>query len=517
MAKWFERGGLPALLLVALAVSVVSALWSDLPTGDEINTYIFNGAEYARTGCLPAVSENPLVAVVYGVLIALTDRLVVTLSGVLVSHVVCIASHVLAVFFAVRTVRHVAGVPASLLVGTMLAVFPGCFFVTRGDLSLYLLFGPMLGYGLVRVIESPSAGRAALAGCVAGVFYLSRADGLYVSLLTFAAFAVFYRPVRRLWVVFLLCFALIPGWYLVLRHHSTGGWGKMSSNRAVRAFYQAEGEHDGLGGSWHDYTIRGEKRFGPPEKYGNSMVRLVVSNLPAVMERAGRNVQTIAALTREASRGPWWVAAVVALGGLFTRPLRQSMLLLVMPCVVTCGIYLTLFFGREYFQMLSVGLAVALGLGFAGWLGLLSRWIPGDRMTAAAGLLSVALLLFFAETTLALRPGRRGETTARRYRDALVFVKTRLQQEPGVSFLAADFGGARSMYLYVDSTAPSVDASAFARLTVGDALRKCHKRGIRYVLAAREDEALWALSPAHADVAYSNAGDDVRVLSLKAE
>ncbi|MBA4388441.1 MAG: hypothetical protein C0404_10705 [Verrucomicrobia bacterium] len=406
--------------------------------------------------------------------------------------------------------RHTAFLGAVLL-----SVFPGCFFTIRGDLSLYFLFISGLLYCLSRLSAKPSWRTAVITGVVGGCLYLCRSDGLYVSILTFVFAFLVLKETRRYVPVAIAVFGLTLGLFLVVRYAVMGSWGASTGTRAFEAFYQAEGLHDEKGGSWQDYTERGLKRFGPPEQYGHSMVRLIVFNIGAVGRRAVNNFALVKEYVRDSTGIRSLLVLAIVLCAFLDRKLLRVSLLVALPCILTSCIYLAFYFQRSYFVMLSFGLVMMFSAGLSAVFAIVTRKLNYERhLFISIVILSTVLASFLGYHTYRSFPGVSGETTRDRFQESLVFIRNNCVIKRA-KFFAFDHAGSRSMYIYAGGGESTVVQSRIAGADQDTALKRLHAGGVSFVLATKENEELWALSE-RSTIAFANKHDDVRVLVLKA-
>lgn len=499
--------------VIAGLFRLVCVLNSDLPTGDEINCYIFNAQQFAWHGRIPSLSDHPGVSILYGSLILLVDAAPSVLPGVLAASMVFILSGMIAVSLVYLALLHFAERQTAFLASLLLSVFPGCFFTIRGDLSLYFLFLSVLLFSLSRLSARPSWRMAVVTGFAAGCLYLCRSDGIYVSLLTFVISFLLLKEVRRYIPLTVMTFCLALGLFLVVRHGVMGNWGAGTGTRAFDAFYQAEGIHDGKGGSWQDYTRRGLDRFGPPQQYGNSLIRLIICNGSVV----GRRVLTNLALVNEYIRESTGIASLLALavmaGVFLDRRILKVFALVAVPCIMTSCIYLAFYFQRPYFVMLSFGVVTGCAAGLSAALLLVARKLNFEKHVFGSMLvLGIILASFLGYRTYHSFPGSCEETTSARFHDSLAFVRNHCVRKGG-RFFAFDFNGSRSMYIYAGGGESTVLENRIRGVDSATALKRLAGGGVSYVLAAKENDELWALSGI-LRVAFANKLDDVRVLAF---
>jgi len=288
-----SRWIIPTLLILAGIVRLWAVSLSNLPVGDEINGYIFNAQRFARNLWVPSLENFPLVSITYGVIIIALNAFLNTLAGVLASWILTVLSGVVTVYFLFKSAKYLNGGHAATVIAISLMVFPGVFFVFRGDLSLYFICLSALQFSLIRLLQRPSIIWGIVPGIIATIFYLSRSDGMFILILSLVVFTIAKRGLLRFVPVVLVIFACGVVVFLLIRYTTMGEFGKGPGTRALHAFYQAEGMHDGKGGSWHDYTARGIAKFGPPEKYRNSVMRLMLSHPGDVFQRAYNNLKVI--------------------------------------------------------------------------------------------------------------------------------------------------------------------------------------------------------------------------------
>jgi hypothetical protein len=180
------------------------------------------------------------------------------------------------------------------------------------------------------------------------------------------------------------------------------------------------------------------------------------------------------------------------------------------PCLAASTIYLAFYYQESYFVIQSFGLAVAGAVGLGAFLTFLAerlRWTKHlGRVTVAVGLI---LAIALAQRTVMRFPGVKAATVSSRCWNALVFLK-RHAVEKGTTFFAYSYEGSRSMYIYTGGGEPDVADSDVQGKPAADIAALLRGRHIKYVLALKEQQDLWALSDV-APTAYANNRDDVRI------
>jgi hypothetical protein len=509
---WF----LVVVLIIAAVLRCLAVVAQGLPTGDEINCYINNAQQFARHGRIPSLSDHPGVAIIYGCLTALLDRTLLTLSGVVAAKVVIAVSGILTAFFIYRAVERFVNRRTAFLASLLWVVFPGSYFAIRGDLALYALFLSALLFCLTRFSDRFSLGLAILTGGIACCFYLSRSDGLFISLLTITAGAVLEKNIRRAVPVMLVSFMLFIGLFLVVRHGVMGRWGALTSTRAFDAFYQAEGLHDGKGGSWQDYTARGLERYGPPKKYSNSMARLLFSNRQAVVERVRANWPILCTYTKWSINGSPVIAGLIILGVFLWKPGLRAFLLFAFPCIATSMIYMVYYFQETYFVLLSFGLTLAMALGLVSLIEFAGNRMNRKELASVVLCLAAAFLVMWTGwCTARMVNAKFRQRDTPRYWNALVFLREKCAV-PRTNFFASDYQGSRAMYIYVDGGDPGVAKEDVLDKTGEDLVGFLNHHCVKFVLAQKENPQLWDGIPSDLRmVAFQNKAGDVRVLELK--
>ena len=512
---WFKHNWL--LLLVVMLAGIfrlVGVLKSDLPTGDEINCYIYNAQQFAEHGRIPPLSDHPGVSMIYGVVITVTEAFCITLSGVVAANIVTVISGVLSVLFVYLALLHFSNRQTAFLASLILSVFPGCYFAVRGDLSLYFLFLSAFLFSLSCLSAKPSWRMAMITGILGGCLYLCRSDGLYLVILTFILAFFVLKEIRLYIPLTAIAFCLLLGLFLVIRFGVMGNLGTGTGQRAFDAFYQAEGLLDHKGGSWQDYTERGLKRYGLSEKYGNSMARLVVENHYQVYERIKRNLLLVSKYIRDASGiDSGWIVLILACCMLNTRILKMA-IISVLPCIFTSCIYLAFYFQRTYFVMFSFGLVLGCTAGLSALVFFISNKFKFQAHAFTGCLIIGALVAsLMGYETYRSFPGSKKTTTAKRYWDSLIFLKENCVNG-GYKYFAYDHAGSRSMYIYTGGGEPEISQGEVEGNEVEQVLGKLRLKGVRFVLAQKENHTLWGLSD-HSSVVFSNKRDDVRIIALK--
>ena len=506
----------PLIIVTAIAgmVRLICVLNSDLPTGDEINCYISNAQRFAAHGRIPSLSDHPGVSMLYGMLMLFLDSSRTVLPGVTAANIVTVLSGMIAAGFVYAALLHFADRQTAFLASLLLSVFPGCYFAIRGDLSLYFLFLSALLYSLSRLSINPSWRTAMITGIMAGCLYLCRSDGLYVSILTFVMAFLVLKDVRRFIPLMAAAFVLPLGLFFAARCSVMGIWGAGTGSRAFDAFYQAEGLHDGKGGSWQDYSRRGHNRFGPPKQYGNSLARLIISNSGAVSHRVMNNLTLVKQYIRDAT-GVWSSLVLAAVACVFfDRRLLRMFVLVSLPCILTSCIYLAFYFQRSYFVMLSFGLVTACAAGLSAVVLFAARKLKLDQYAFnSVVFMGIVLASFLGFRTYHSFPGSCRETTSDRFGDSLVFIRNNCVSKGG-KFFAFDHAGSRSMYVYAGGGDTAVMQHHITGVEPDAALKRLNAAGVSHILAAKENKELWELS-GRLRIVFAGKHDDVRVLALE--
>ncbi len=510
-----SRWIIPTLLILAGIVRLWAVSLSNLPVGDEINGYIFNAQRFARNLWVPSLENFPLVSITYGVIIIALNAFLNTLAGVLASWILTVLSGVVTVYFLFKSAKYLNGGHAATVIAISLMVFPGVFFVFRGDLSLYFICLSALQFSLIRLLQRPSIIWGIVPGIIATIFYLSRSDGMFILILSLVVFTIAKRGLLRFVPVVLVIFACGVVVFLLIRYTTMGEFGKGPGTRALHAFYQAEGMHDGKGGSWHDYTARGIAKFGPPEKYRNSVMRLMLSHPGDVFQRAYNNLKVIKNYIGEATGLPLWVFGLLVIISLLGK-YRRLIAFLALPPLCACFIYLAFYFQRSYFVMLSYGLAILLACSLLSLMDLISLHIPRRTpQKAIRVILPIAVCIWLFPRALDVFPGTHRETTTVRFWDALVFAKGECELNDSCALFARQHVESQSIHFYIDKKPPALGDNELEGLSKGEIGKLMEERGIHYIFALKEDNQLWSLYPDIADCVFKNKNDDVRVLKLR--
>lgn len=508
-----SHGQLTVLVLIAGLFRLTVVLTADLPAGDEINTYIHNAQQFAWHGKIPSLSEHPGVSIIYGLLIIVVEAVHSTLPGIVAANIVTVASGMLAALFVYLAIERFSDRRTAFLASLLLCVFPGCYFTIRGDLSLYFLFLSVFLFSLARLTAKPSWKTALISGMFGACLYLSRSDGVYVVVLTliFAFFVL--KNIRRFIPLTVAAFCLSLALFMIARHGVMGDWGAGTGQRAFDAFYQAEGLLDRQGGSWQDYTERGLKRFGPPEKYGNSMIMLAMTNSSAVGERIAENLAIVKKYISDSSGIHFYWIPVILACCLLNKRILQMAIVAILPCILTSCIYLAFYFQRSYFVMLSFGLVIGCAAGLSALVTYVTSKMKLQKYAfGCIFLLGVVLASSLGYRTYHSFPGSGRSTAAGRYWDSLVFLRQQCVNKGG-KFFAYDHAGSRSMYIYAGGGEPSVSQGDVEGTSADNTLGLLKSNGVRFVLAGKEHQKLWGLSD-QVKVVFSNTQDDVRVLDL---
>lgn len=508
-----SQGLLIVLVLIAGLFRLAAVMTADLPAGDEINTYIHNAQQFAWHGKIPSLSDHPGVSIIYGLLILVVEAVHSTLPGIVAANIVTVTSGILAALFVYLAIERFSDRKTAFFASLLLSVFPGCYFAIRGDLSLYFLFLSVFLFSLARLSAKPSWKIALISGVIGGCLYLSRSDGVYVVVLTliFAFFVL--KEIRRFIPLTVAAFCLSLGLFMIVRHGVMGDWGAGTGQRAFDAFYQAEGLLDRKGGSWQDYTERGLKRFGPPEKYGNSMIMLAMTNTSAVHERMAENLAIVKKYISDSSRiNFYWIPVILACCLLNKRILNMA-IVAILPCILTSCIYLAFYFQRSYFVMLSFGLVIGCAAGLSALVAYVTGKMKLQKYAfGSIFLLGIVLVSLMGYWTYSSFPGSVRTTTASRYWDSLAFLRQECVRKGG-KFFAYDHAGSRSMYIYAGGGEPSISQGDVEASNMDNTLSLLKSNGVGFVLAAKEHQKLWGLSD-QSKVVFANTQDDVRVLDL---
>jgi len=510
---------LKRLSIIALPLSaVLIRLWcvaqADLPSGDEINSYISNGQTMAGGFHLPSLDAFPLTAFVYGAIILSIDFFSTTLSGVVASRLLTLLAGALSVWFLYRGIKTISSRIMGIAAGITVAVFSGTLLVFRADISLYYILMPMLSFSLISYVERPTLLRAIWPGSLGALFYMSRSDGLIIFCISLSAFLILFPKIWKGLLIAALMFVVTISAFLGLKFFMDGNIGGITQDRAIMAFYQAEGLHDRKGGSWHDYSARGLKRFGPPKKYKNSMIILVLKNIDAVFARIKKNLSIILYYFVLTTSMSWWIGIFLVIVALFSK-YWKIVALFAAPCILTSCIYLVFYFQASYFTMLSYGLAIWMACGAMALADIILRPIPKiwARRLLIQPVIPILLIVFLLWHTVQLFPDR--ITSADRYWNALVFIKENCQPGQPDCFFAKPYRGSRAMYIFVNRPNYSVEYGKVAQKPNGKIIEMLQQGKVRYLLCGREDEKLWFPESPKKNIVFMNRWNDVKVVALE--
>lgn len=500
------------ILSFVFVLRTVCVIHSALPSGDEINTYIGNAQSFVQTNKLPPLYDHPGVSIIYSLIIRMIDMFAVTISGVIASGVVFICSGLISVYFVYRIFEKIYNSRHGLIACAILAVFPGFLFAPiRGDLSLYLALITIFQYLLVTLSVKPSFRTALMAGIVGGVFYLCRSDGEIVSILSILLFLVYFPKQWKIWMTILASFILIICIYQTVYRIQNSAWSSGSSARAIEAFYQAEGLHDGKGGSWQDYSARGLDKFGTADKYDNNMLKLVWANRQSVYERAITNARLLAAYYKKSFITPWWLLIIISLGIFLSKTSIKNSLLLIVPPLMASFLYFAFYFQKTYFALISYPTALFI----IGSLLAITDYFKDKGRDKVSVLIIVFMTCWLSVMSIVLLP-ERSRTNRHRYWKALVRLKT-VSTCDGAGVFSCDFEGSKAIYLYIDYKLPVVSEGELADLDYAGIRTKLMNAGIRYVFAFKERKTIWNLPPEYAEIYFHNSKDNVRIYKLKAD
>jgi hypothetical protein len=501
--------------ILATAVRLWCIRYSDLPAGDEINSYIYNAQRFASSLSLPGLDNFPLTAVVYGVLIQIIDHWTITLSGVVARNIVIILAGILCTYFIFQGVKIISGKRPATIAAAIIACFPGTFFAFRADISLYYILMPFLSFSLVLLTVKPRYSRAILPGVIGALFYMSRSDGLFIFILSTSLFTLYYRNLWKMSVVAIMAFVFTMGCFWGYEYCKQGHLSGGAGERAVAAFYQAEGLVDNKGGSWHDYTQRGLDRFGPQDQYKDRFFLLAAKNLDAVFERVGVNLKVIENYCTEISL-PIWLIGVLILAALLGR-YRKVAIFFSFPCIATSCIYLAFYYQTSYFTILSYGLAICVAIGVLTVFEIIVTFTPWviKKPHLTEPLLLLPLIVFFIYQATELYPQRR--TSVDRYWDALSLIKAICPKSSLNCFFNTPYGGSRCMPIFVNLPFQTVDYDPLAAKPQDEQRAFLRQNGFKYLLTASEYKDLWQPDPAGEDLIYVNNDGDVKIVSLSLE
>ena len=505
-------------LLGVVVIGVLVRTWSlyfrDLPSGDEINTYIYNAQKFAYHFSLPSLDNFPFTAVVYGLTIRIVDALTVSLSGVIAHYIFALIAGITSVIFTYLGIKRLSGNKPALFAAVLLAVYPGTMFVFRADISLYYILAPLLLYSLVLLVDKPSNSRVVLPGIVGALFYMSRSDGLFFFAISILLFTVYYRSLWRKFILVVVVFVLAMVTFVSFDYLKNGSLGGGANNRAIAAFYQAEGLMDGQGGDWHEYSKRGLERFGPPEDYHDSMIVLGLKNYDVVFARSIKNLALIKTYLHKTGL-PAWLLLLLVLAGLLSSYSR-AVVLFALPCILTSAIYLAFYYQISYFAILSFGIVVAASIGLLHMVQIVcGKIFPNALHAKYAEWLTVILIAgFYVSQTAQLNPPR--TTSAYRYWDALTFIKENCQKNEANCFFAPPYKGSNAMPIFVDIPGSAIEFGAISRLPQEEQRGRLADQGLRYLLCGREHRLLWMEGPTGEDVSFINQRGDVKIVALGA-
>ncbi len=507
------------MVFALLPVTAFVRLWcisnSDLPSGDEINTYIFNAQRFASFLSIPTLDNFPLTAVVYGTLISIIDQFSVTLSGVVAGNILSVLAGIICVYFTHRGVAKASDEKMGIVAAVAVALFPGTLFAFRADLSLYYIFMPVLSFSFISLAEKPCYRRAVIPGIIGALFYMSRSDGIFIFFISAFLFPFYYKALFKMSIVAVLTFVFIMSCYWGIEYTQKGRIGGGAKNRAIAAFYQAEGIHDGRGGDWHEYTQRGIERFGPQKEYKNSIFLLIFKNSDAVYERLIHNLQIIATYLEKSST-PIWLAVLLLLPALLGR-YRKIVILFALPCIATSCIYLAFYFQISYFTLLSFGLAITFASGVLTVIETTQKITnianSTERQTNIAVSVVITLLVVaLVYHTLLLHPQRR--TSADRYWDALTMIKERCQNASSNCFFTPPYRGSLAMPIFANLPFARVDYGPLSALPQKEQRQFLVEHDFKYLLCGREHHSLWQNDPMNEDVIFANDRNDVKIVAF---
>ena len=508
---WLATG---LLMVVAAGLRAWCLYFSDLPAGDEINTYIFNAQRFVDSFALPSLDNFPFTTLLYGLIIFVLDRFADTLPGLVAFQLVSLGSFCLAVAFLLHSLlRLTRSLPISFFISLFFCCYPGVHQVFRADISLYFLFWSLLTYALCRASSSRQILWTVAIGVSGGLFYMSRSDGVFVFFLAVGISLVLGRIRWQAAVQMVVVFALVIGSFLAMRFQLEGNVGDGASDRALVAFYQAEGLHDNLGGSWQDYTQRGMEKFNRVESRFPGLFGIILSHPTEVQLRISRNLQIIKENIEAICHLPVEVVLLV-IAFAFVGRLWLVSVICALPVVGTCAIYLFFYYQPSYLTLLSVGVALLIACGLVNSVFWLRTLGPRPWHRSLAFGIGLFLAALGAAQTLAFYPPR--TSTQARYWPALLQIKQLCSQDQTECFYAPPYRGSNAHYIFADRPMCSVqlaDGGAGARPE--DNLAALRQGGIHYALVGRENAGLWSDTQDAATILWTNRDQDVRILKLQ--
>lgn len=491
-----------AVIFLPVLIRAIYIRRADMPTGDEINTYIWYAQLLVGTGRIPPLHDHPMVAICYAPVIMLLRFWGICLGGVWASYIFFTLLGALGALGVYQGLKHIAGSWTSMITAVLYGCNPSIFFLSpRGDIGLFLALVPWYTLLCVRGVVDRKRLYALIGGSLGGVLWLSRSDGMSLIIgLLLTLFLLFARSWRNIaWII--PGVLLVMGSYQAAYRYQSGAWSPPPSQRAWDAFYQAEGLHDGLGGSWQDFSERGKTRFGMPDRYHGSFARMIWENRRAIYDRALRNLSLFGLYHKEALGISVWLVIPIIPGIVFWALRQKVFVAWLLPVFLTSGPILLFYLQKSYFIMLSSFWCIAVVLGTRGWYDLMKKLLSNKRSISCsfvsvcfsrAGLFSfLILLMFLAWRSHAGVPESRGPLAWRRIAPVLCELERRVRPDR-LPYVTPKFGGSHAIEIYIDS--PSADGGyGLLHPEPGQdvIIERLRSRNVRYLVALRERPNSW--------------------------
>lgn len=492
---------------------------AEMPSGDEVNTYIRNAQELVASGKLPEFYEHPMVSLCYAAAIAVFRMAGFCLAGVLSCYS----------WFAVLGVAGALGLWLFLrqylseYLSAVCAVLYGCnpavmIYPSRGDVNLFLALVPWAVFFCDSGLRRSAWRFIAAGGCLLGVLWLSRSDGVAFICLFLSTLAIFYIRKWRQLLVVLACLLTVAALYAAAFRIKSGTWGEGSGARAWAAFYQAEGLHDRGGGSWQDYTRRGMDKFGPPDAHSRCFAKMLWHSRRDVVKRVLANASMVYAHWSTAYGIGAWFAIAASVGIAFNVRGRSVALRFVVPVALASGPVFLFYFQRPYFVMFSGAILTGVLVGLAGWLELFSqsRWNKHIRLHYFTHkvLPACACLVFITWRMYDYLPACISLSSFRRLYPVLCELERKVREEP-VSYITPPFAGSMAVEIYIDKASAEGGYELLDESRKHEEILSLLKQGnVGYILAFKERPASWRFDDVRLSVVKESSTRDLVLKKL---
>lgn len=497
----------------AVLIRGILVYHADMPTGDEVNTYIWHAQTLVRSGSIPPLYEHPLVAICYAPIIGMLRLLNFCLAGVRASFFCFMALGVIGALGAYWGLSYHLGFRFGLIGALLYGCNPAiALYPPRGDVSLFSAIVPWCIYLCERGVKERKWFLSLSGGCLGSLLWLSRSDGMSFFLALLLVVGLLYWKSWRniLWII--LGATVIMGGYQTIYRLQSGHWSEPPSQRAWDAFYQAEGLHDQRGGSWQDFTRRGKERFGSSQQYDESFVRMLWVNRGAVVDRVRANIPLIIDYHSVSYGFPFWITIIVAGGVVTSRAFVKVAFIWIVPFLLASFPVFMFYMQRSYFVMFSGGGCIAFVLGLRAWNQKTIDYLnsqnlgSGNRKLYAIAEVLLPLLLFsfiICRILLAI-PDEDSRLARKRLMPVLCALEKRVRPT-GLPYISPKIGGSHAVEIYTDSPARGgsyglLKPEPDKEITIN----KLRSRNIRYLLSLQERPNSWFFSCDQLSVVFVN-------------